>query len=88
MNNDTMNLKKELFNNIDNVHTTQLGIDRIRNNIDLDDSIDVVEHCKDIIKDEESQVTKKGKNYYVTYKNVILTINSSSFTIITAHKKK
>jgi len=83
-----MDLKNELINNIDKVHTTQLGIDRIRDNINLDDSIDVVEYCKNIIKDEKAIVARKGKNYYVTCKNVILTINSSTFTIITAHEKK
>ena len=30
---------------------------------------------------------KKGKNYYVYFEDKILTINSSSFTIITTHKK-
>lgn len=79
-------LKDELTDNINMIHTTQLGIGRIKNNIDLDDSTDVVEYCIKIIKDENSSVTKKGKNYYVTCNNIILTINSSSFTIITAHK--
>ncbi|WP_241776212.1 DUF3781 domain-containing protein [Methanosphaera sp. WGK6] len=39
------------------------------------------------MKKEESTVIVKGKNYYATVDNYIFTINKSSYTIITAHKK-
>lgn len=82
-----MNLKEELLSNKNKIHTTQLGIGRIKNNLRLSVD-DVVEYCVNIIENENSTVIKKGKNYYVNLKNTELTINSSSFTIITAHLKK
>ena len=33
-------------------------------------------------------ILKKGKNWYVFYENIILTINANSYTIITAHLNK
>lgn len=80
-----MNLKNELLTNIDEIHTTELGVKRIKNNLGLNDD-NVVEYCNEILKNEKSTVEKKGKNYYVYYNDIILTINSSSFTIITAHR--
>lgn len=81
-----MELKKELLDNISKIHTTELGVDRIRKNLSLDDG-DSVKHCLDIIKKEDSKVHRKGKNYYVTYKGTEITVNASTYTIITAHKK-
>ena len=40
--------REELIKNIDKIHTTSMGIDRIRKNLKLD-NIDVVEYCKDKI---------------------------------------
>lgn len=82
-----MNDKKELINNIDKVHTTELGIERIKRNLNLERD-DVVQYCVELIEDNSSTVTKKGKNYYVNSHNTEITVNSSSFTIITAHLKK
>lgn len=79
--------KKELIKNIDKVHTTELGIGRIKRNLNLNTN-DVVKYCVELIEDENSTVTKKGKNYYVNMDNTEITVNSSSFTIITAHLKK
>lgn len=76
----------ELLNNIDKIHTTELGVERIRRNLKLDNG-DVVEYCRDILKNEKYEVEKKGKNYYVKYEDITFTINASSFTIITAHRK-
>ena len=80
-----MNLKNELLTNIDEIHTTELGVKRIKNNLGLDDD-NVVEYCNEILKNEKSTGDNKGKNYDVYYNDIILTINSSSFTIITAHR--
>ena len=77
----------ELINNIDKIHTTKMGIDRIKRNLRLD-NVDVVSYLKDMITDCDATIILKGKNYYVTYKNVIITINKFSYTIITAHKLK
>lgn len=81
-----MNFKEILIENMERIHTTEMGVERIAKNLELN-NIDVVEYCKEIIKNKKSDVEKKGKNYYVYFEDKILTINSSSFTIITAHKK-
>lgn len=86
MGHDIMDFKDVLIENMKRIHTTEMGLERIRKNLELN-NIDVVEYCKDVIKNEKSTVEKKGKNYYVYFEEKILTINSSSFTIITAHKK-
>ena len=73
-----------LLNNIDKLHTTKMGIDRIKKNLNI--NTDVVEYCKNKILDENSIINKKGKNYYCKIDNIIITVNSYSYTIITAHK--
>ena len=83
---DYMDFKEVVIENIERIHTTEMGIERIEKNLELN-NVDVVEYCKEIIKNKKSDVEKKGKNYYVYFEDKILTINSSSFTIITAHKK-
>ena len=77
----------ELLNNLDKVHTTEMGVDRIKRNIDVDVE-DVVAYCIDKIKQENAVIERKGKNYYVTVDGIIITVNASSYTIITAHKGK
>ncbi|MBR2712477.1 MAG: DUF3781 domain-containing protein [Bacilli bacterium] len=79
-------MNKELLNNINKTHTTKLGVSRIKNNLKIED-IDVVSYCKKIILNKDSIITKKGKNYYCELDNIIITINSYSYTIITAHRK-
>ncbi len=78
--------KDTLIENIDKVHTTEMGIGRISKNLGI--SGDVVEICKGKILKKESLVERKGKNYYIDIDDCIITVNTSSFTIITAHKKK
>lgn len=79
-----MDEKQLLIANIDNIHTTKMGIDRIKRNLKID-TYDVVEYCKEILLNNECEVYKQGKNFYCKYKNVKITIHSCSFTIITAH---
>lgn len=76
--------KDILILNIDKIHTTKMGIDRIKKNLNLDIN-DVVEYCKHKILDKECIIDKKGKNWYCTIDNIKITINSKSYTIITAH---
>ena len=76
--------KAELLKNIDKIHTTKMGIERIQKNLEI--NAEPVSYCISKLKKENSKVNKKGKNYYVEIDNCIITINSSSFTIITAHK--
>ena len=52
-----------LVDNIDKIHTTEMGIDRIKKNLKLDDT-DVVEYCKDLIMDENCHIYRQGKNWY------------------------
>ncbi len=77
--------KEILLKNIGRVHTTKMGVDRIKKNLDLD-NIDVVEYCKNKVLDENCSIYKQGKNWYCEIDNIIITINSYSYTIITAHK--
>ena len=77
---------RELINNINKVHTTDMGVLRIKKNLNID--TDVVEYCKDKILDKNCNIYKKGKNYYCEIDNIIITVNSYSYTIITAHINK
>jgi len=71
--------------NIEKIKTTTMGVDRIKRNLRLG-NIDVVEYCKqEIIK--SGDITRRGKNWYVTTDYAIITVNANSFTIITAHVK-
>lgn len=76
--------KETLLENIDRIHTTEMGVGRIQRNLRISD--EPVGYCIAKLKKEDSVVTKEGKNYYVEVDDCIITINSSSFTIITAHK--
>ena len=77
--------KKVLLENIDRIHTTEMGVGRIQRNLEI--SEEPVSYCILKLKKEDSKVTKEGKNYYIDVDDCIITVNSSSFTIITAHKK-
>ena len=76
-----------LLENLEKVHTTEMGVDRIKRNIGVDVE-DIVEYCVDKIKKDNAVIERKGKNYYVTVDGIIITVNASSYTIITAHKEK
>ncbi len=75
----------ELLRNIDAIHTTELGIVRIRRNIKMQDE-DVIAWCKEKIL-ASSDITRKGKNWYVRVDGIVITVNAHSFTIITAHRQ-
>ena len=81
-----MNNGNDLLNNIGKIHTTELGIVRIQRNLELE-AKDVVNWCKRKIRQADT-VYKKGKNWYVSFENCVITINAHSYTIITAHKKQ
>lgn len=74
----------ELLLNIDKIHTTKLGLERIKKNLKIND-IDVILYLKSKIRDKKSRIYKQGKNYYCEIDNIKITINSYSYTIITAH---
>jgi hypothetical protein len=76
----------ELLVNLNKIHTTELGITRIKKNLDLETN-DVVKWCINKIKNAYN-IVRNGKNWYVYNGNAIITINANSYTIITAHKIK
>lgn len=77
----------ELIQHIEKIHTTELGVERIKKNLKLDTD-DVVRVCKELVLDQDAQIERKGKNWYVTVEDKVITINAYSYTIITAHLKK
>ena len=79
-----VNDKEILLSNVDKLHTTKMGNDRIRKNLKLDTN-NVVEYCKNKVLDKNSNIYKQGKNWYCEIDNIKITINSYSYTIITAH---
>ena len=79
--------KQILLDNINKVHTTEMGINRIIKNLKLNTN-DVVEYCKNKVLDKNCNIYKHGKNWYCEIENIIITINSYSYTIITAHIKR
>ena len=44
-----------------------------------------MKHCKNKILDKNCNIYKQGKNWYCEIDNIKITINSYSYTIITAH---
>lgn len=83
--NRKMKADNELLKNLDKLHTTELGAERIKKNLSLDTN-DVIDWCKTKIHSANAVITRNGKNWYVNADNCILTINAYSYTIITAHK--
>ena len=76
-----------LIANIDKIHTTKMGEERIKRNINLYNN-DVVDFLKEKITNKDCIIYKKGKNFYCEIDNIIITINSFNYCIITAHTIK
>ena len=76
-----------LIENIEKIRTTEMGVGRISKNLNLGD-IDVVAWCRTKILDKDAIITRRGKNWYVRIEGCVITVNASSYTIITAHKEK
>ena len=76
--------KKILLTNMDKIHTTEMGMKRIKHNLKLTTE-DVVSYCKKQIENKNCGIYQQGKNWYCHIDNIIITINISSYTIITAH---
>ena len=76
-----------LLENLDKIHTTPMGIERIRRNLAFDAEVsDVVAWCRERICDERCEITRNGKNWYCKIDGCIISVNAYSYTIITAHK--
>ncbi|MBD5536530.1 MAG: DUF3781 domain-containing protein [Lachnospiraceae bacterium] len=74
-----------LVENIDKLHTTEMGVQRIKRNLQIEVD-DVVQWCKTQILNKDTVIEKIGKNWYATIDNCKITVNANSYTIITAHK--
>lgn len=79
--------KCELILNLDKLHTTELGIGRIKVNLYLDVN-NVVKWCNQKIQKPDASIIRRGKNWYINIDNCIITVNAYSYTIITAHNIK
>lgn len=76
--------KTELLQNLDRLHTTELGAARVRKNLSLHTD-DVVGWCREKIRCEEALISRRGKNWYVAVDGCEITVNAYSYTVITAH---
>lgn len=79
-------MNNDLLTNLDKIHTTKLGAERIKKNLSLDVA-NIIEWSQQKIKNADS-IIRKGKNWYVHVDDFVLTINAHSITIITAHKER
>ena len=73
-----------LKKNIEKLHTTKMGENRIQRNLKLNTDL-VVDYCKNKILDPNCMIYRQGKNWYCEIENIKITINAYSYTIITAH---
>lgn len=76
-----------LLQNLHLIHTTPLGLERIRKNLALFDAADVLSYAIGQIQLAET-IIRQGKNWYAQTNDAVYTINAHSYTIITAHKIK
>ncbi|MCI8778104.1 MAG: DUF3781 domain-containing protein [Bacilli bacterium] len=76
-----------LLSNLDKLHTTLMEFERIKRNLNLNTD-DVVSWCQNKLKDLNSTIYRKGKNWYIIIDNYKITVNAYSYTIITAHLLK
>ncbi len=82
-----MSGENELLGNLEKLHTTELDVERIIRNLSLDVE-DVAEWCREQVSSARADISRKGKNWYVSVDGCVITVNAYSYTIITAHKEK
>ena len=75
----------DLLIHLNDLHTTEMGVERIKRNLSIDTD-DVVNWCREKIRHPDANIVRQGKNYYINIEEFIITVNSHSYTIITAHK--
>lgn len=82
-----MKAGNDLLEHLSQLHTTPMGAERIRRNLGLGlDVQDPVIWCRKKIGGEHAVISRAGKNWYAAVDGCIITVNASSYTIITAHK--
>lgn len=72
-----------LIENLNKLHTTTLGAERIKYHLNLQ-TLDIVQWCKEAVEQADI-IIGQGKNWYVYFKGAVITVNAHSYTIITAH---
>ena len=77
----------ELIENRNKLHTTAMGIERIKKNLQVETD-DIVEWCRRRILQKDAKIERLGKNWYIIVDDCKITVNAYSYTIITAHKVK
>ena len=78
-------MNNDLIVNMEKLHTTLMGVDRIKRNLNID-VVDVVKYCYDKIMDKNALIERLGKNWYIEIDNIKITVNAHNYSIITAHK--
>lgn len=78
---------KRLTANLEKLHTTELGAGRLKSNLSLGDTDDVVSWCREKIRAPHSKIRREGKNWYILADGCEITVNARSYTIITAHQR-
>lgn len=71
---------------IEKLHTTEQGAERVRKNIGIGEA-DVVAWCREKITDPKAVIERRGKNWYASLDDVVITVNATRCTIITAHRR-
>ena len=62
-------MTNDLIENIKKIHSTELGIIRVKKNLELKTN-DIIKYTKKIIK-EADNINKKGKNWYIYIKEIV-----------------
>jgi hypothetical protein len=68
---------QDLTANLNKLHTTPMGVERVRRNLGLQIN-DVVSWCKEAVQNADL-LMQAGKNWYVYKGGVSITINAKSF---------
>ena len=64
-----------LLQNLDQLHTTAMGAERIRRNLQIREE-DVVGWCRKQIASPQTKIQRKGKNWYALTEDCRITINA------------
>ena len=78
---------QDLILNVHRLHTTPMGVSRVRRNLKLRPGDDVVAYCRQCVLARDANICRRGKNWYVSVGDVCITIHAGCLTIITAHGK-
>ncbi len=74
--------KEILKDNIELVHIEELSINKIKRCLNVYDN--PLDYIKNIILSNDSRAIKNGSTYYVSLKNVMLSIDAGSFKVVSA----